>query len=36
MTQAVARRFAGESGLEFARIAEKTVRSVASGILGWR
>ena len=34
MTQAVARRFAGERGLEFARIAEKTVRSVASGILG--
>jgi predicted PurR-regulated permease PerM len=34
MTQAVARRFAGEPGLEFARIAEKTVRSVASGILG--
>ena len=34
MTQTVARRFAGERGLEFARIAEKTVRSVASGILG--
>ena len=33
MTQTVARRFAGERGLEFARIAEKTVRSVASGIL---
>ena len=33
-TQTVARRFAGERGLEFARIAEKTVRSVASGILG--
>ena len=34
MTQAVARRLAGEPGLEFARVAEQTVRSVASGILG--
>jgi hypothetical protein len=34
MTQAIARRLAGERGLEFARVAEQTVRSVASGILG--
>jgi predicted PurR-regulated permease PerM len=34
MTRAVARRLAGENGLEFAGIAEQTVRSVASGILG--
>ena len=34
MTQAVAKRLAGERGLEFAHVAEKTVRSVASGILG--
>jgi predicted PurR-regulated permease PerM len=34
MTQAVAIRLAGERGLEFARVAERTVRSVASGILG--
>ena len=33
-TEAVARRLAGERGLEFARVAEQTVRSVASGILG--
>jgi predicted PurR-regulated permease PerM len=34
MTQTVARRLAGERGLELARVAEQTVRSVASGILG--
>ena len=34
LTRAVAKRLAGERGLEFARIAEQTVRSVASGILG--
>jgi len=34
LTQAVAKRLAGERGLEFAHIAEQTVRSVASGILG--
>jgi predicted PurR-regulated permease PerM len=34
MTRAVAKRLAGEKGLEFASIAERTVRSVASGILG--
>jgi predicted PurR-regulated permease PerM len=33
-TQTVARRLAGERGLELARVAEQTVRSVASGILG--
>jgi predicted PurR-regulated permease PerM len=34
MTQTVARRLAGERGFELARVAEQTVRSVASGILG--
>ena len=34
MTRAVAKRLAGERGLEFAGVAEQTVRSVASGILG--
>jgi predicted PurR-regulated permease PerM len=34
LTRGVAKRLAGERGLEFARIAEQTVRSVASGILG--
>jgi predicted PurR-regulated permease PerM len=34
MTEAVAIRLAGERGLEFAKVAEQTVRSVASGILG--
>ena len=34
MTEAVAIRLAGDRGLEFARVAEQTVRSVASGILG--
>jgi len=34
MTRAVAKRLAGERGLEFASVAEQTVRSVASGILG--
>jgi len=34
MTRAVARRLAGDNGLEFAGVAEQTVRSVASGILG--
>ena len=34
MTQTVATRFAGERGSELARVAEQTVRSVASGILG--
>ena len=34
MTRAVAKRLAGEKGLEFASIAERTVRSVASGIWG--
>lgn len=34
VTRAVARRLAGERGLEFAGVAEQTVRSVASGILG--
>jgi predicted PurR-regulated permease PerM len=34
VTRAVAKRLAGERGLEFVGIAEKTVRSVASGILG--
>ena len=33
-TRAVAKRLAGERGLEFAGVAEHTVRSVASGILG--
>ena len=33
-TRAVAKRLAGERGLEFASVAEQTVRSVASGILG--
>ena len=33
-TRAVAKRLAGERGLEFASLAEQTVRSVASGILG--
>ncbi len=33
-TRAVANRLAGERGLEFASVAEQTVRSVASGILG--
>src|SRR6478672_6632497 len=34
MTQTVATRLAGERGPEHARVAEQTVRSVASGILG--
>jgi hypothetical protein len=34
VTRAVAKRLAGERGLEFAGVAEQTVRSVASGILG--
>ena len=34
MTRVIAKRLAGERGLEFARVAEQTVRSVASGILG--
>ncbi len=34
MTLTVAKRLAGERGLELARVAEQTVRSVASGILG--
>ena len=34
VTRAVAKRLAGERGLEFVGVAEKTVRSVASGILG--
>ncbi len=34
MMRAVAKRLVGERGLEFAVVAEKTVRSVASGILG--
>lgn len=33
-TRAVAKRLAGERGLEFVGVAEQTVRSVASGILG--
>jgi predicted PurR-regulated permease PerM len=34
VTKAVARRLAGEKGVEFAKLAEATVRSVARGILG--
>jgi predicted PurR-regulated permease PerM len=34
VTRAIAKRLVGERGLEFASVAEKTVRSVASGILG--
>jgi predicted PurR-regulated permease PerM len=34
IAQSVARRLAGERGLALADVAEKTVRSVASGILG--
>jgi predicted PurR-regulated permease PerM len=34
MTRAVARRIAGERGLILVAVAEKTIRSVASGILG--
>ena len=34
VTRAVAHRLAGERGLSLADVAEKTVRSVASGILG--
>src|SRR5262249_61311728 len=34
MTQAVAKRIAGERGLILVGVAEKTIRSVASGILG--
>jgi predicted PurR-regulated permease PerM len=34
MTQAIARRLAGQRGLMLAGVAEHTVRSVASGILG--
>jgi predicted PurR-regulated permease PerM len=34
MMRAVAKRLVGERGLEFVVVAEKTVRSVASGILG--
>ena len=34
MIRAVAKRLVGERGLEFVVVAEKTVRSVASGILG--
>ena len=34
MAEAIAIRLAGERGLEFAKVAEQTVRSVASGILG--
>ena len=34
MTLAIAKRLVGERGPEFASVAEKTVRSVASGILG--
>jgi predicted PurR-regulated permease PerM len=33
-TRAVAKRLAGDRGLEFVGVAEQTVRSVASGILG--
>ena len=34
MTEAIAKRLVGERGPEFAKVAEQTVRSVASGILG--
>ena len=34
VTRAIAKRLVGERGLEFASVAEQTVRSVASGILG--
>src|SRR5262249_57718254 len=34
MTRAIARRLAGERGLILAGVAEHTIRSVASGILG--